>query len=348
MKARTTLILAVLAAGLLFIALKANQSSKSRESIASGPIFPGLTGADVADIQLTAGDDMVHMIKNPDGWLVTTEGNNKADTLAVKALLEKVDSFDRKYLRSTSPEKQATFEVDDASGTEVILANAVGKSLAHFRIGKNGADYRSQFIRPVDSNEVYLIPEYLKSIFDASRPTWRDKTLFIFDSDKVKELLISPAEGEPLTLTKTLEGNFVMSLPESAAVIKNIVDASVRNLSTLRCDDFPDSLPSLSDAGLDPPLQQITAKLDDGAAFTLYVGHETESGKFYVSKRGDDTIALLSKGRIGSLIHTAQELIEQPPAPVVVPEAVPQSFQMPVMPEGSEEHENTGPNGGAE
>jgi hypothetical protein len=210
---------------------------------------------------------------------------------------------------------QKTFEVDDSSGTEVIFSGAGGRSLAHFRMGKNGSDYRSQYVRPVDSESVYLIPAYLKSTLDAHRATWRDRTIFAFDMQRVSRVLITPEGADEISIIKDDADNYVMMAPDSAGVKKNLIEATLRTLSNLRCDAFPDSVPSLADAGLEPPRERIEIFMEDGAVLALDIGDEVDEVRHYVKKDGDETLFLLSKGRVKNLIRKADELTEEPPEP---------------------------------
>ncbi|MCK4411962.1 MAG: DUF4340 domain-containing protein [Candidatus Eisenbacteria sp.] len=314
MRARTTIVLAVIAAVLVIIAISSRRAERSRERIDSGPIFPEAYWESAAEIRLIAGEDSVHLRKQGRRWLVRTEGDYPADTTAIRGMLEKAESFDRRHLRSTSPEMQATFEVDDSSGTEVLLSNDQGEALAHFRVGKNGPDFRSQYIRPVGSNEVFLIPEYLRSSFDARRATWRDRAIFNFEWERAQWLYMEPAEGEPVEIVKDLQGNYQISSPDSVPAKKNLVESTLRALARLRSDAFPDTVPTLTRAGLDPPRQRVEVRLEDGGYRALNIGNETEKSRVYVKKDDAPTIFLLTKGRLSSLIRDFETLKEEPPA----------------------------------
>ncbi len=312
MKPKTTIILAAIAAVLVLIALLSSRTERKHETIASGPIFPGLTAEAAGKIVLANPTKTVELVKQDDKWRVATEGNYPADAQAMQRLLETLPHFDRKYLRSRNPEMQGNFEVSDTSGMEVTVADAAGKELAHFRMGKNGPDYRSQYIRPVGKDEVYLIPDYLKSLFDPGRQTWRDKTIFAFGVDKVKQLEIRAAGAAPVVIVKDDQGNFALTAPESAPAKKSLVESTLRTLSTLRSDAFPDAPPLIADTGLEPPEQGVSVLLDDGATLELQIGKEADAARHYVRKAGDETVFLLSKGRVTGILRKVEELKEAP------------------------------------
>jgi hypothetical protein len=329
MKAKTTILLAALAAALVLITLATQRCQHRRESISSGPIFAKARWVDAAEIRIRAVGDSVVLRKQGEAWRVATEGDQPADTAAVRGILEKVRGFDRRYLRSRNPDEQKTFEVDDASATAVRFADAQGRVLADFRLGKNGPDYRSQYLRPAGSNDVYLIPEYLRSVFDLQRPTWRERAILAFDSKKVTRLAFYPEGAAPVALAKAADGAFHVAGPDSFPVRQSLIDSALRNLSTLRCDGYPDSLPSLADAGLMPPKRRVEIELEDGPRHVLALGNETKNAQVYASRDDDPTIFLINKGRAGSLVRDAAALKDTGPGTPPPGTAMPPGMTMP-------------------
>jgi len=321
MKPRTTIILAAVAALLVLIALLSTRTERKHETLESGPIFPDLKVETLGKIVITGDPQTVELIKSDDKWLVATEGNYPADPQMMERIVEKLALFDRRHLRSRNPEMQRTFEVDDSSGIEVLMANAGGQELARFRMGKNGPDFRSQYVRPTGRHEVYLIPDPLKSVFDPARQTWRDKSILSFGTDKVKQLEIQAAGAPAIVIVKDDEGNFALTAPEAAPAKKGIVESTLRTLSTLRCDAFPDTPVTAADVGLEPPEQRVIVSLDDGAVHELQIGQEVETARHYVKKAGDDTLFLVSKGRVTGILRTLEDL-KDVAAPPDEPEAV--------------------------
>lgn len=312
MKPKTTIILAAIAAVLVLIALLSTRTERKRETLASGPVFSGLTAETAGRIVLAGETKTVELVKQDDQWRVASEGNYPADAQAMQRLLETFPQLDRKHLRSRNPEMQSTFEVDDASGTEVTISDAAGKELAHFRIGKNGPDFRSHYVRPAGKDEVYLVPASLKSLFDPGRQTWRDKTIFAFGVDKVKQLDIRAAGAAPIALVKDDQGSFALIAPEAAPARKSQVESTLRTLSSLRCDAFPEAPPASVDVGLEPPEQSVSVVLDDGATLELQIGKEGDAARHYVRKAGDETIFLLNKTRLTGILRKLEDLKETP------------------------------------
>jgi hypothetical protein len=312
MKPKTTIILAAVAALLVLIALLSTRTERKHETLDSGPIFPNLKAETLGKIVLTGSAKTVELVKQGEKWLVATEGNYPADAQAMDRLIEKLPLLDRKYLRSRNPEMQQTFEVSDSSGIEVLLADAAGQEVARFRMGKNGPDFRSQYVRPAGREEVYLIPESLKSLFDPGRQTWRDKTILSFPTDKVKQLEMYAAGTPPVVVVKDDQGNYAMTAPEASPAKKTLVESTLRTLSALRCDAFADASVTAASAGLEAPEQKVIVLLEDGATLELQIGAAVDGARHYVRKAGEDTIFLLSKGRVTGILRKAEELKDVP------------------------------------
>ncbi|MBD3237144.1 MAG: DUF4340 domain-containing protein [Candidatus Eisenbacteria bacterium] len=314
MKARTTLILVLVAAVLAVFALLTQRAEEAGQRIAAGPIFPDADWNAATEIFLRSDADTVHLRKAETRWHVASDDDYPADTLLVRGIFNKLEGFDRRHRVSTNPDMQATFEVADTMGTEVLV-RAAGEPLAHFRIGKNGPDFRSQYVRPVGSNEVFQIPEYLRSTFDPGRATWRDRGIFSFDRQQVARLVIDPLEGEPYTIERRAEDDqFQITAPETLAVQRNPVESAVRTLSNLRCDAFPDTVPSLAEAELDPPRARVEIHLDDGARYGLDIGAEVEPARVYVRRDAAETVFLLTAARLRTLVPELNTVREEKPA----------------------------------
>lgn len=319
MRARTTLILVVVAVILGIFVILTRRAEESGERIESRPIFPDARWDATTEILMYAAADTVHLRKTAEQWRVASDADYPADTLLVRDIFNKLDAFDRRHLRSSNPSMQETFELSDTMGTEVLLRGPDGK-LAHFRVGKNGPDFRSQYIRPVGSDEVFQIPEYLRSTFDAGRATWRDRGIFSFERDRVAHLVIDPLAGDPYTVMQDDAGSFTITSPDSLPAKRNPLESALRTLATLRCDAFPDTLPTIAEAGLTPPRARVEIHLDDGAIHALDFGAEAQPARIYVRRDGAETIFLLSAGRLATLAPEL-ETVREEPAEAAVEEA---------------------------
>ena len=318
MKTKQLLILGaifvVLAIVILLFENPFGQSEYEKKVETATPLFPNFNEEQVMKIEITATDETTTLSKQNDSWVVASMDNYPADGEGVTELLSKVTEFKNTQRVSNNPEKQAEFEVD-STGVEAKLIDANGKMLAHLFVGKTTPGFLSSYVRPADSNDVYIAQGYLQSVFDKGTRTWKDRTIFSFNKGMVTQLnIISPEET--LELRLDAEGAWQMIKPVAAATKATEVDALLTAFSELDTDDFAEARDALTEYELDAPQSTISAILNDGTTATLHVGKE-EEGKLYVKRDDKDTVFRLFKSNVDRLIKISDALkAEGPPVEV--------------------------------
>lgn len=318
MKTKQLLILGaifvVLAIVVLLFENPFGQSEYQKKVETAMPLFPNFNEEQVVKIEITATGETTTLSKQNGSWMVASMDNYPADGEGVVELLSKVGEFKNTQRVSNNPEKQAEFEVD-STGVEAKLMGANGKVLAHLFVGKTTPGFLSSYVRPADSNEVYVAQGYLQSVFDKGTRTWKDRTIFSFNKGIVTQLnIISPEEAVELRLDA--EGTWQIIKPVVAAAKTTEVDALLTTFSELDTDDFAEATDDLAPYELDAPQSTISAVLNDGTTATLHVGKE-EEGKLYVKRNDKDTIFRLFKSNVDRLIKKSDALkAEEPPAEV--------------------------------
>ena len=220
-------------------------------------------------------------------------------------MLTKVTEFKNTQRVSNNPEKQSEFEVD-STGVEAKLMDANDKVLAHLFVGKTTPGFLSSYVRPADSNDVYVAQGYLQSVFNKGTRTWKDRTIFSFNKGIVTQLnIVSPEEVIELRLNA--EAVWEMIKPVAAAVKTTEVDSLLTTFSELDTDDFAEAKDTLAEYGLDTPQSTISAVLNDGTTATLHIGNE-EEGKLYVKRDDKDTVFRLFKSNVDGLIKKSDTL----------------------------------------
>jgi hypothetical protein len=210
-------------------------------------------------------------------------------------------------LASAKPEKQSVFQVD-SSGVETKLLDASDNVLAHLFVGKTTTDFFSSYVRAADSNNVYVVEGYLKSVFDKGTRTWKDRTIFAFNKGDVTSITIK-SEEEEIELQIDAESKWQMFRPVASPAKGEDVDSLLDTLSSLTTDDFAEAK-DLTEYELDAPKSSIRAVLNDGSTEALLIGKE-ESGKHYVKREDTDTIFMLYTSRINQLIKKSEDLKDE-------------------------------------
>lgn len=318
MKTKQLLILGaifvVLAIIILIFENPFGQSEYEKKVETAMPLFPNFTAEQVAKIEITATGETTTLSKQSDSWVVASMDNYPAESEGVAELLSKVTEFKNTQRVSNNPEKQSEFEVD-STGVEAKLMDTNDKVLAHLFVGKTTPGFLSSYVRPADSNEVYVAQGYLQSVFDKGTRTWKDRTIFNFNKGIVTQLnIVSPEEMVELRLDAA--GAWQMLKPVATAAKMTEIDTLLTTFSELETDDFAAATDDLAEYGLDTPQSTISAVLNDGTTATLHVGKE-EEGKLYVKRDDTKTIFRLFKSNVDQLIKKSETLKAEETPPEV-------------------------------
>ena len=318
MKTKQLLILGcifvVLAIVVLVFENPFGKSPQQKKAETATPLFPDFNKEQVTKIEIIATDGTTTLTKQDSNWVVASMDSYPADSEGIEELLSKVGEFKNTQRVSENPEKQAEFEVD-STGVEAKLMDENDKLLAHLFVGKTTPGFLSSYVRPADSNNVYVAQGYLQSVFNKGTRTWKDRTIFDFNKGNATELNISSPE-EMIELRLDENGTWQMLKPEAAAANTTEVDNLLTTLSGLDTDDFAETQDDLAEYGLDTPQSVISAVLNDGTTATLYIGKEAE-GKLYVKRDDKDTVFRLFKSNVDRLIKKSDTLKAADPAPTV-------------------------------
>ncbi len=278
-------------------------------------LFEGFEQELARAIEVTDSDgEGIRLAKEAGVWVIPAEANYSADPQGVRDILDFISEARSSRMVSSNPEKRSMFDLDEESGLGVRITGAEDAVLADFRIGKTGPDYMSTYVRPQDSDEIFLVDETLRRIF--VRPSvrqWRDKAIFRFSGSDIIHLMLE-REGEKVELEVDAGGNWTLTTPSSAPALRGEVETLRNALATLRCDDFAE-VSNDGEAGLDQPYARIEFTLRGGATHALEVGRENDHSQRFVRRQGDETIFLVNNFRINSLLRSADELKAPPPEP---------------------------------
>ncbi len=307
-------IFVVLAIVILLFENPFGQSEYEKKVETAMPLFPDFNEEQIVKIEITATGETTTLSKQNGSWVVASMDNYPADSEGVAELLAKVTEFKNTQRVSNNPEKQAEFEVD-STGVEAKLMDANDKVLVHLFVGKTTPGFLSSYVRPANSNDVYVAQGYLQSVFNKDTRTWKDRTIFSFNKGIVTQLNIISSE-ETVELRLDAEGTWHMLKPVVAVAKTTEVDTLLTTFSELDTDDFAEATDELAEYGLDTPQSTISAILNDGTTATLHVGKE-EEGKLYVKRDDKDTVFRLFKSNVDSLIKKSDALKAEEPPPEI-------------------------------
>jgi len=312
MKPKTTLLLAVVLVVLGGIAILTTRSSHKSLAPEGKPVFKDFDAEMVDGITIDGKGRTVDLRKKATGWVVASDGDHEADPKPPEQILEAMKGFTTTARVSTSPERQAAFEVD-STGIMVRLKEG-DKTVAQFMVGKPGPDYMSAYVRPVPGNDVYLIPSYLRSVVDRGDETWRNLNVLSLDAANI---LSFKARNEKTTIAaeKDASGSWQLTEPSPGRAKTDMIGMVLRSLAQFRASGFADSSITPTEVGLIPDTTRIEVRTSDGTLYGLTVGTMNDKRQSYVQKDGDPTIYLVPRGRINTIFRDPEMLKEPEPEP---------------------------------
>lgn len=223
----------------------------------------------VGRITIRKKEEETVLIKKGDQWVVENKNNFPADPDAIEEILKQLENLETVKLVSKNPEKANIFETNADSGIEV-KAEGEGVKKIHFYVGKNGPDFNSNYIRREGSDEIYLSAEFIRRFVD--RPDFRSKKIFDLKKRTITRLYYKFPDRE-IELVKTPDDTWKQLKGEPYNAQKEIVEALVNNLKSLKIDEFVDQPDEKKFENLQ---LELSFNCEDGYENTLVIARETK------------------------------------------------------------------------
>lgn len=328
------LAIVILVLAVLTIIISENLSNKS-PSESQKKFFPNLSESSISAITIKDSNDSVKIRRKGDIWVVDAyqsasaapsglpiEGDSskpavsskvyQADSASISTALEKILKMEKGVLISDNQEKQSVFEVDSAKGTLVELWDATGKIVGSFRIGKNGADWSSNYVRMTGSNSVYMVGGSLRYSFFSDHKRWRDKTITRFDKSTVKRISLIRKDGASVAVAKADTGNIWNIVEPSKAVAKtDQIDEILNTAYRLNAVDFDESEASDSAMGFTQPELVVVIGFPNDATRKIIFGSKDDNSKYRVRTDGKEHVFLVSDYEFDKLNKDLEKLTDK-------------------------------------
>jgi hypothetical protein len=319
------LVVAVL---VIILSEKLTNSSPSSKSTL---FFPGMTEKDISSVVIKDSNGSVKIRRKGDIWVVSTivaadstvspVGETKtpassdaeewaADSASIAAVLEKLTSMKKDELISENPEKQAIFEVDSTSGVLVDVLDAGSKLKGSFRIGKNGPDWSSNYVRMIGSNSVYMVKGSIKYSFFTDLKRWRDKSIVKFDKESASKISLKRKDGTVLTVAKT-DTAWSITEPFESPAKKDQIDQLLNSLSRLNATDFETSTSGDSALGLLNPELSADIAFSNGSSKKVIFGTKDSANRYRVKAEGKDVVFLINEYEFSNINKDAASVKEE-------------------------------------
>lgn len=175
----------------------------------------------------------------------------------------------------------------------VRALDAIGTELVNIRIGKQGPDFLSSYVRIGSRTDVYLVRDQLRARFPTQIANWRDKLIWQLDADQIASVAITRRTGN-FAITKGEDQLFRRSDLATAGALDQL---KVRDWfalwKVLSADDVPMHITDDA-AGIARSKEGLRVTMHDGKEYALVIGNPTASGGYYAALEGHNTIYTLS------------------------------------------------------
>ncbi len=252
--------------------------------------------------------------KKGEDWRIVEPVQASANQTNVKTLLEALPKLEVKEVISTSKDAYGKHKLTDAEALHFVAMKGTEK-VVDLYFGEGGS--RGNMTRIAGKDGVYSVKGYSSYQFNRDLKSWRDRTIFKFESEKVAKVEIENENGAfsfekkpDAAPPEPADAGASKSKPKAEWIAKYKkpktagfgelakfdmpkVEDLLRAYKTLNAVDFGDGK-AASDVGLDAPVATIAITLDDGARRVLKVGATSESTNRWAVAEGDGQVYSIS------------------------------------------------------
>ena len=241
---------------------------------AGEPFFPGLAeaSADVASLEIREGDFAI-TIESRDGVFVDAASGFPVDPEPLRDLVSGMTMATVAEAKTADPARHADLQLaavgaDEGAGSEIILLDGDGDTLAHVIAGQRdftlGGVTGGQYVRRGDEDATWLVHARLDP--PSSRAGWFDTRLMEVDAVELTGTTLTTEDGSVIAMSGA-DGTLTIDplLMTGRVPAENQLNRIVRLFETLDFADVRAGMASGSEAA-GPSLQ---ASLEDGTTITL-------------------------------------------------------------------------------
>ncbi len=300
---KSTLVLAVVFIILIIAVLLTQKGPRvERGNLASS--LAELDTLSVTKIQIMKPAETVTFERSGEQWAITSPVAYRANQDLVNMMLKSFVGLAVESSISENPQKHVLFQVD-SSATQIAFY-AGEKELTSLVVGKTSPDRSHTYVRQAGDDAVYLVKGMLSGQLNKNLDGWRDKTIFKAEKTDITQItLVYPQErivldwnGSDWMMTGGGQANL--------AVDQTMVDKMLTTLSNFQASSFPRA-EELQSVHFNVPDFRVELTTVNGLA-TLRLVEEKEKNRFFVQKEGDETIYLVSRGALNTIMKKVEDL----------------------------------------
>ncbi len=280
------------------------------------PKLPALDNAKINRMVIAQKDAVLEMHKQDEKWFIMPK-NYPVDDIKIKNMVKAAAELTATAMVSESGNYQR-YGLDGAQQVKIQIFTD-DQLLREFIIGRIAPTQQHTFMLLADDAKVYHARGNLKSTFDQTLDSLRDKTVLSFEKPTLVSIQIQKA-GQKIVLSKSEVPQESEKEGEAAPATKTqwqadngqtvkeaTINALLNTLMGLKCEDYmaDDAKPGLTDA-----TWTLTLK-NDSETWTLsvYAPKGKQSDKIPGVSSSNDYAFLLPKSRVETIEKQIEELL---------------------------------------
>ena len=148
-----------------------NQKTQKSHTISGSVIFSG-ERSDIHRVLISEGEKSLELVWSDTTWKIT-----QADSLLIKEnqidkLFDRLLAVKQEMLISRKENKWEKFGVDDSLGRHLRVFDDKDQELIHYIFGNAGQDYQHNYIRNVNSQDVYRTNDNVYFLLNSNTTYW--------------------------------------------------------------------------------------------------------------------------------------------------------------------------------
>lgn len=307
MKFKTTLILLLVFAGLLAFIFLFDVKNVGKEK--PGDKLVDLSSDDLEEIHFKTEEETITFKKeSEDTWLITEPIKAKADKNEVNRIADDFSSLKIDRVVEEEPEDLTKYGIPQK---EISLKYKDKENPVKILVGSENPLDKKFFAKREGETRVVLISSTYKSLFDKKLFDFRDKRIFQFETDDVKDIKLS--SGDIRWEAELVDEAWFLKTPVESLAEKSDITSLLSSLSDLSAKEFVSEEKTdeeLKKLGLDAPGHTITLQMPSGnQEVTFFI--QKEGDKLYATTTLSPKIIIIDDTILSKLEKNPQEMREK-------------------------------------
>jgi len=286
MKRNNIILLAFLAVLIIVFFL-----SKCKDNIEKRQDMFSMKVADIQKFDISSATDTLHVALVDNVWTVTHPRTTPAKETQIQKFFDEFLKLTVSTLSVTdNPEKQAFYNVDDATATIVTIYGKNDRILSRVYVGNSTNNPQYSYIRVDKDNQIYQI-DNVRTMLNPTLSTWREDRVITLQPEAIFSVTLA-RESDSFSLSQ--EGGFwnvvAGDVTEPIDPTNEGLSRYLSTLTTLRTSTvYYDSYDQYSDKLATPTLALHIVSTTQQSTFLTIAQNDANS---YIAQKGDDTSIL--------------------------------------------------------